>query len=222
MADIGCSSILKTLTNLCYRYFKMESVQNVLKMIQKDAWMASIDLKDPLHPVPVPAKHQKYLHYFASEYLKFKWIPNGYIPAMKIFINITKVQCSILRVQGHKPFVYVYYSYLQGDSYESCLKNINFRDMSLKLTKKKKWLYHHSTKFFEKSKPTIQFVTQVFGNIVATFPSVPLAALFYRALETDKIVGLKRYSQNYGAKTKLSNEPWYELVSWKQITKNSF
>ena len=132
--------------------FKMESVQNVLKIIQKDAWMASIDLKDPLHPVPVPAKHQKYLHYFASEYLKFKWIPNGYIPAMKIFINITKAQCSILRVQGHKPFVYVYYSYLQGDSYESCLKNINFRDMSLKLTKKKKWLYYHSTKFFWKIK----------------------------------------------------------------------
>lgn len=65
-------------------------------------------------------------------------------------------------------------------------------------------------------------MAQVFENIVATFPFVPLAALFYRALETDKTVGLKRYSENYKAKTKLSNEPWYELVFWKQITKNSF
>ena len=112
--------------------------------------------------------------------------------------------------------------YLQGDSYESCLKNvndtiimfrslgftihleksvltptqnliylgfiINSKDMTLKLT-----IYDLCTKLFEKSKPTIRFVAQVIVNIVAGFPAVPLGPLFYRALETDKIVGLKRH-----------------------------
>ena len=46
-------------------------------------------------------------------------------PAMRIFTKITKVPFSVLRMQGHTSVVYVDNSYLQGDSYESCLKNLN-------------------------------------------------------------------------------------------------
>ena len=42
---------------ICYRHFKMESKQNVLSIIKKDALMASIDLKDALYSVPVAAHH---------------------------------------------------------------------------------------------------------------------------------------------------------------------
>ena len=59
---------------------------------------------------------------------------------------------------------------------------------------------------FQKSKSTIRFVTQAIDNIVASFSAAPLGALFYRALETDKIVGLKRNRQNYNAEIELSNE----------------
>ena len=58
-------------------------------------------------------------------------------------------------------------------------------------------MYDLCTKLFEKSKSTIQFVAQAIGNIVASFPAVPLGPLLYRPLETGKIVGLKRYRQNY-------------------------
>ena len=51
---------------------------------------------------------------------------------------------------------------------------------------------------------------------------MPLGSLFYRALETDKIVGLKRYRQNYDAEIKLSNGACSELVWWKHNIKNSF
>ena len=184
-------------------------------------------------------------------------MPNGYSPAMRIFTKITKVPFSILRMQGYTSVVYVEDSYLQGDSYENCLKNvndtiimlqslgftihpeksvltptqnliylgfiINFKDMTLKLTEEKKQkIYDLCTKLFEKSKPTIRYVAQVFGNIVASFPAVPLGPLFYRALETDKIVGLKRHRQNYDAEIKLSNEACSELVWWKHNIKNSF
>ena len=52
-------------------------------------------------------------------------MPNGYGPAMRIFTKITKVSFSVLRMQGHTSVVYVDDSYLQGDSYETCLKNVN-------------------------------------------------------------------------------------------------
>ena len=62
--------------------------------------------------------HQKYLKFFANEYR------NGYSPAMRIFTKITKIPFSVLRMQGHSSVVYVDDFYLQGDSYESCLKNV--------------------------------------------------------------------------------------------------
>ena len=57
---------------------------------------------------------------------------------------------------------------------------INSKDMTLKLIEEKKQkICDLCTKLFEKSKPTIRFVAQVIGNIVSSFPAVPLGPLFY-------------------------------------------
>ena len=56
--------------------------------------MASIDLKDAFYSAPGIRHHQKYLVFFANEYLKFTCMPNGYGHAMKIFTKITKVPFS--------------------------------------------------------------------------------------------------------------------------------
>ena len=71
------------------------------------------------------AHHQKYLKVFTNEYLKFTCMPNEYGPAMRIFIKTTNVPFSVLRIQCHTSVVDVDHSYLQEDSYESCLKNVN-------------------------------------------------------------------------------------------------
>ena len=68
----------------------------------------------------------------------------------------------------------------------------------------------------------MRFVAQVIGNIVDSFPAVPLGPLLLRALETDKIVGPKRHRQNYDAEIKWSNEAWSELLGRKHNIKNSF
>ena len=52
--------------------------------------------------------------------------------------------------------------------------------MTLKLTEEKKQKnYDLCTKLLEKSKPTIQFVAQIIGNIVASFPAVPWTIILY-------------------------------------------
>ena len=68
----------------------MKSIQNVLNVIKKDAFMTSIDLKYVFYSVPVAAHHQKYLKIFVNKYLKFTSMPNGYRPTMRIFSKITK------------------------------------------------------------------------------------------------------------------------------------
>ena len=54
----------------------MDSVQNVLKVIKKDFFMASIDLKNAFYSVPVTVHYQKYLRFLANEDCKFTCMPN--------------------------------------------------------------------------------------------------------------------------------------------------
>ena len=49
----------------------------------------------------------------------------GMVPAMRIFTKTTKLPFSVLKMQDNTSVVYEDDSYLQGDSYESCLKNVN-------------------------------------------------------------------------------------------------
>ena len=107
-----------------YEHFKMETINNVLNIIQPNVYMASIDLKDAFFSVPVHIDHQKFLKFYHKFLFQFTCMPQGYGPAMRVFTKISKVPFSELRGLGHDSVVYVDDSYLQGNTYESCLKNV--------------------------------------------------------------------------------------------------
>ena len=107
-----------------YQHFKMESINNVINLLQPNVYMASIDLKDAFFSVPVYRDHQIYLKFNFNKLLQFTCMPNGYGPAMRVFTKITKVPFSQLRSKGHSSVVYVDDSYLQGDTYNACIDNI--------------------------------------------------------------------------------------------------
>ena len=102
----------------------MESINNVIKLIKPNVYMASIDLKDAFFSVPIHNDHQKYLKFIFGNLFQFTSMPNGYGPAMRIFTKISKVPFGHLRSQGHNSVIFVDDSYLQGDRYQSCLANI--------------------------------------------------------------------------------------------------
>ena len=41
----------------------MESLQSAVQLIQKDYWMAVLDLKDAYYSVPINPQHRKYLRF---------------------------------------------------------------------------------------------------------------------------------------------------------------
>ena len=102
----------------------MESNNNVINLIKPNAYMASIDLKDAFFWVPIHNDHQKYLRFIFGNLFQLISMPNGYRPAMRTFIKISKVLFGHLRSQGHNSVVYVDDSYRQGHTYQSCLANI--------------------------------------------------------------------------------------------------
>ena len=86
--------------------------------------MASIDLKDAFFSVLTHNDHQRYLKFIFGNLFQFISMPNGYGSAMRIFTEISKVPVGHLRNQEHNSVVFVENSYLQGDTYQSCLANI--------------------------------------------------------------------------------------------------
>ena len=118
---------LKELNNsVYYNHFKMESLDNVLNIIQPGVWMASVDLKDAFYTIPVHASHQKYLKFpWKGKLFKFQAMPNGYADAMRVFTKMLKPPFSFLRQKGFSSVVFVDDTYLQGSNFVKCLHNVH-------------------------------------------------------------------------------------------------
>ena len=101
----------------------MESINIVINLIKPNAYMTSIDL-NTFFSVPIHNDQQKYLKFMFGILFQFKYMPNSYGLAMRIFTKISKIHFGHLRSQGHNLVAYVADSYLQGDTYQSCLTNI--------------------------------------------------------------------------------------------------
>ena len=106
-------------------YFKMESVKNVTSMVHKNAWMASVDLKDAYFTTPIHPDHQALLRFLWYDTYQFTAMPNGYADAMCFFTKIIKPPFALLRKLGHLSVVYVDDTYLQGeDTVALCCKHL--------------------------------------------------------------------------------------------------
>ena len=106
-------------------HFKMESVKNIVSMVHRNIWMASVDLKDAFFTIPIceyDIKHLKFL--WDGRVLAFLAMSNGYSDAMGIFTKILKPPFKVLSEEGHLSLVYVDDVYLQGDTRAECCKNI--------------------------------------------------------------------------------------------------
>ena len=98
-----------------YKHFKMESINNVIKLIKSNVYMASIDLKDAFFSVLIHNDHQKYLKFMFGNLFQLTSVPNGYGLAMRISTEISKETFGHLKSQGHNSVLYVDNTYLQVD-----------------------------------------------------------------------------------------------------------
>ena len=103
----------------------MESLKNALHMVRRNAFLASIDIKDAFYSVPVQESHKKYLKFlWAGVPYQFEAMPNGYKDAMRVFTKLLKPVFSHLREMGYVSVIYVDDSLLYGDTFEECLENV--------------------------------------------------------------------------------------------------
>ena len=125
----GGVRIILNLSNLNldvqYEHFKMETLQSVLLLMEKDCFMASLDLEDAYYSCNVDENFRKYLRFYWNEQLfEFTCLPNGLSCAPRVFTKILKPLFENLRTNGLVSCYYLVDSWLFGKSFEECVTNV--------------------------------------------------------------------------------------------------
>ena len=84
-------------------HFKMDTLNTVIKLIEKECYMASIDLKDAYYSVSIRPPDRKYLRFmWRGTLFQFTCLPNGLSCAPRKFTKLLKPALSTLHlVRGH-------------------------------------------------------------------------------------------------------------------------
>lgn len=107
-------------------HFKMEDFRTATKLVSKECFMGSIDLKDAYFLIPLHKTCKKYFC-FEWEGDRFIWncIPFGLNIAPWLYTKLMKPVVSFLRNKNFSSVVYLDDWLLFGDTYEDCLSNVN-------------------------------------------------------------------------------------------------
>ena len=84
--------------NVSNWHFKMETIVSILKLIQKDAFMIKLDIKDAYYSVPIDEDHQKFFRFQINDSLyQYTALPNGFSPGPRKFTKLLKPPFAELR-----------------------------------------------------------------------------------------------------------------------------
>ena len=126
---------MKTLNKLFVEkvHHKMDSLKTVLNLMEKNCFMASIDLKNAFHTIPMNAEFTKFLKFqIDDKTYRYLVLPMGFTDSPRLFCKILKPVLVFLRKQLLLSSLYIDDFYLQGNSYEECAKNVNITLQTLK------------------------------------------------------------------------------------------
>ena len=108
-----------------YHHFKMDSFEIALKLIEKDCFMASVDLRHAYYSVNVAQEHRKYLRFiWKGQIYAYTSLANGVASAPRQFTKLMKPVYATLRQKGHKNSGYIDDSLLVGDTKQECENNV--------------------------------------------------------------------------------------------------
>ena len=100
--------------------------------------MAMVDLKDAYYSVPIAPEYQKYLKFrFNGKLHQYTCLPIGLACAPRLFTKLLKPAYEHIRQKGMISSAYIDDSYLQGDTFEDCKKNVDLTVGPLKA-----WFYN--------------------------------------------------------------------------------
>ena len=105
----------------------MESIENVINMLNPGMILALVDIKHAFYSVLIFPGHRKYLQFiWKGKIYQFLAMSNGYIDAMRIFNKLLKPVFASLHELGYKSSVYVNDSLLLAQTFQECFDNAHY------------------------------------------------------------------------------------------------
>ena len=112
--------------NIVYHHFKMETFESALKLVKKNCFFASADLRHAYYSVPLANEIRKKFRFQKSgKVYQYTCLPNGVSCAPRQFTKLMKPVYASLRMLGHTNSGYIDDSLLVADSFSECEENIN-------------------------------------------------------------------------------------------------
>jgi hypothetical protein len=87
--------------HVSYHHFKMDSLNTIVKLVDKNCFMASIDLKDAYYSIPIRKEDRKYLRFFWNgNFYQFTCLPNGLSVDLENLLRSLNLLCPHYIVKG--------------------------------------------------------------------------------------------------------------------------
>lgn len=107
-------------------HFKMEDLRTAARLLHRNAYMTTIDLKNAYFLVPVAEEHRKFLRFeFKNQLFEFTCLPFGLCSAPFCFTKLLKPIIAFLRTKNIALINYLDDFLVFGNSYDDCLSNTN-------------------------------------------------------------------------------------------------
>ena len=108
-----------------YKHFKMEMLHHTIKLMTKEAYMASIDFKGAHYSFPIHPSYLKNLKViFDGQLYCFTAFANGLTPCPSQFTKLMKPVLAELRIKGTLVTGFIHDSLLVDTDYISCMNSI--------------------------------------------------------------------------------------------------
>ncbi|XP_069827928.1 uncharacterized protein [Dendropsophus ebraccatus] len=197
---------------LKYQRFKMESIKSTINLLQKNCFMASIDLKDAYLHVPIHKQYQKYLRIAIRInnnlcHLQFQALPFGIAIAPRVFTKIIAEMAAHIR-EGpaqQKRFLGID---LDSSSQKSYLPEDKIRK-----------LRDTVTAVLQNPRITIRKGMSLLGLFTAAIPAVPWALIHSRPLQRRLLEVWDGSPKGLDKKTVIPHEVT-DSLSWWLVEKN--
>lgn len=106
-------------------HFKIEDFRTTLKLMSRNCYMATIDIKDSYHFIKIHPESRKYLRFeWDNKLYEYNVLPFGLSTAPYVFTKVTKPIVKLLRSGGYMSTIYLDDLNLIGNSYQECAQNV--------------------------------------------------------------------------------------------------
>ena len=114
-------------------HFKMDTLNTCLQLMSKDCFMASIDISNAYHHIPIHPDFYKYLKFeIGNQTYMYQTLPQGFRDSPRLFTKCLKPVLQHLREKGYMSSIYIDDFYIQGNDYPECDANVIYTVKKLK------------------------------------------------------------------------------------------